>query len=65
MEHLTLSRKNFKLYSLDSMAEESETWAAKKIRWGSKLKRALTSGFSSKHEILAQQLQRSGPVEIF
>lgn len=23
------------------------------------------SGFSSKHEILAQQLQRSGPVEIF
>ena len=53
------------IFALDRMAEESETWAAKKIRWGSNLKRELTSGFSSKHKILAQQLQRSGPVEIF
>lgn len=65
MEPLTLSKKKFKLYSFEGMAEESETWAAKKIRWGSNLKRELTSGFSSKHEILAQKLQRSGPVEIF
>lgn len=50
------SLKSFKLYSWEDMAEESETLAAKKIKWGSNLKRELTSGFSSKYKSLAKKL---------
>lgn len=55
---LHISRKNFKLYSLDAMVEESGTLKLlrKLNEVGSNLKRELTSGFSSKNKSLAKKL---------